>query len=381
VSDVVRAGGARRRRLLHVITTLGVGGAEKHLLMLASGLLGRGHEVRVAWLKGRGELAPAFAAAGLPAERLGGHPGEDGEVRPWAARRALARLVRDWRPDLVHTHLLKADALGALAVRGVPLVSSKHNDERALLLWPVSVAHGLLARRVARTIALSDHVARFTARHGRVPPGRITRVYYGIDPEALRPRRTREAVRRELGLPADLPVLVCVGRLAPQKDHATLLRAMTRVRGDARLLVVGGDPFGDGEARLSALVGELGLGARVSLLGVRHDVPDLLAAGDLFVLASLWEGLGLVFLEAMAAGLPIVATRVSAVPEVVEDGVGGWLVPPGDAPALAAAVQAALDDPAARAARGRAGRARLQERFGLPRMIDETLAVYDEVLA
>ncbi|MHC5210222.1 MAG: glycosyltransferase [Planctomycetota bacterium] len=372
---------ARELRLLHVITTLGVGGAEKHLLLLARGLAERGHAVRIAWLKGQGELAPAFAQAGLATERLGGAADAGGEVRPWAAKRALARLVREWRPDLVHTHLLKADALGALAVRGVPLVSSKHNDERALLRWPVSVVHGVLARRVARTIALSDHVAAFTARHGRVPAGRITRIYYGIDPAAWRPGRSREAVRAELGLADEAPVLICVGRLAPQKDHTTLLRAMTRVSPDGQLLVVGGDPFGDGEARLAAQVDELGLGGRVHLLGIRHDVPDLLAASDLFVLPSLWEGLGLVFLEAMAAGLPVVATRVSAVPEVVEHGVTGWLVPPADPEALAAAVGAALRDPRAREAAGRAGRERLAARFGLPRMIDETLAVYDGVLS
>jgi glycosyltransferase involved in cell wall biosynthesis len=364
-----------------VITTLGVGGAEKHLLLLARGLADRGHAVRVAWLKGRGELAPAFADAGLATERLGAAAEDAGEVRPRAACRALARRVREWGPDIVHTHLLKADALGALAVRGVPLVSSKHNDERALLRWPVSVVHGLLARRVALTIALSDHVARFTAEHGRVPPDRITRVYYGIDAGALRVRRTRDELRRELSLPADAPVLICVGRLAPQKDHATLLAAMAHVRPDAHLLLVGGDPFGDGEARLAAQVERAGLAGRVHLLGIRHDVPDLLAASDLFVLASLWEGLGLVFLEAMAAGLAVVATRVSAVPEVVEDGSSGWLVPPGDARAFAGAVSAALDDPDERARRGRAGRARLAERFGLPRMLDETLAVYDGVLA
>jgi glycosyltransferase involved in cell wall biosynthesis len=171
-----------------------------------------------------------------------------------------------------------------------------------------------------------------------------------------------------------------VGRIAPQKDHATLLVAMARVAG-AHLLVVGGDPFGDGEAQLAALVERSELASRVLLLGIRHDVPDLLGASDLFALASLWEGLGLVFLEAMAVGLPIVATRVSAVPEVVEDGVSGWLVPPGDVEALAAALRAALADPRARAERGRAGHARLLERFGLPRMIDEVLTVYDGVLS
>jgi glycosyltransferase involved in cell wall biosynthesis len=141
-------------------------------------------------------------------------------------------------------------------------------------------------------------------------------------------------------------VLVCVGRLAPQKDHPTLLAALARLPAEVVLLIVGGDPFGDGEARLKRAAAELRLGERARFLGIRHDVPDLLAASDLFVLPSLWEGLGLVFLEAMAVGLPVVATTVSAIPEVVEDGATGWLVPPGDPERLAATIAQALADPA-----------------------------------
>jgi len=368
-------------RILHVITTLGVGGAEKHLLMLAGGQRRRGHELHVAYLKGAGELTAAFEGEGVAVERLhaGGAGGGGGLGELLAARGRLRRLVARLCPDVVHTHLLKADALGALAADGVPLVASKHNDERALLRWPVGVVHGLLSRRVARTIALSDHVAGFVARHGRVPRGRITRIYYGIDPAALQPRRGRAEVRAALGLPVAAPVLVCVGRLAPQKDHPTLLAALARLPAEVVLLIVGGDPFGDGEARLKRAAAELRLGERARFLGIRHDVPDLLAASDLFVLPSLWEGLGLVFLEAMAVGLPVVATTVSAIPEVVEDGATGWLVPPGDPERLAATIAQALADPRERERRGRLGRQRLEGRFGLERMIDEILAVYAEV--
>jgi glycosyltransferase involved in cell wall biosynthesis len=146
------------------------------------------------------------------------------------------------------------------------------------------------------------------------------------------------------------------------------------------LLVVGGDPFGRGREQLVALAEELEIDHRTHFLGIRDDVPDLLGAADLFVLPSRWEGLGLVFLEAMAVGLPVVATRISAVPEVVQDGETGWLVPAGDPASLATALLTALDDPAERRRRGAAGRVRLEQRFGLERMLDETLAVYDEVL-
>jgi len=371
-------------RILHLVTTLGVGGAEKHLLLLAHGQVERGHDVRVAYLKGEGELTADFEARRVGVVRLvGGGPLARVPVAGplLAARGRLVELLRTWRPDVLHTHLLKADALGAVSARagGVrTLVSSKHNDERALLRAEVAFLHGRLSRRVARTIALSDHVARFVAEHGRVAPASIRRVYYGVDPAALQPRRPRAVVRAELGLSQDAPVLVCVGRLAPQKDHPTLLSALALLPEEVVLLVVGGDPFGDGDARLAALARDKGLGARARFLGIRHDVPDLLAASDLFVLPSLWEGLGLVFLEAMAVSLPVVASNVSAIPEVVPDGVGGWLVPPGDPAALARAIATALADPDERARRGAAGRARLQERFTLPRMIDEVLAVYAE---
>lgn len=365
-------------KIVHLITTLDVGGAEKHLLWLGGGQVAAGHVVTVMYLKGRGTLRGPFESAGMAVEQV---PMERGR-QILAALSALRRRLAALAPDVVHTHLLKADALGALCVpRGVALVASKHNDERALLRTAVGLVHGFLSRRDDRIIALSDHVARFVARHGRVSPSRIRRVYYGVDATSLQPRRPRAEVRAELGLPADAPVLVCVGRLAPQKDHPTLLAAMARLPDEVLLLVVGGDPFGDGEARLAAGVRDLGLQRRVRLLGIRHDVPDLLGASDLFVLPSLWEGLGLVFLESMAARLPVVATDVSAIPEVVEDGVSGWLVPPGDPAALAAAIASALDSPADRRARGVAGHMRLLERFALPRMIAETLQVYEEARA
>lgn len=366
-------------KILHLITTLGVGGAEKHLLWLGGGQVARGHDVSVLYLKGEGELRADFEAAGMT---VGSVPLGSLFAAPLAVGK-LTRAIRERAPDVLHTHLLKADALGALAgsrARVPARVSSKHNDERALLKRSVGVVHGRLMRRVHRLIALSDHVRRFVAEHGGVPLERLRRIYYGVDPDGLQASRSRAEVRAELGVGEDTPLLVCVGRLAPQKDHPTLLAALVQLPPEVTLLVVGDDPFGDGRARLQAEAQRLGLGERARFLGIRHDVPDLLVASDLFVLPSLWEGLGLVFLEAMAVGLPVVATNVSAIPEVVDDGRTGWLVPPSDPTGLAAALREALADPDERARRGEAGRALLVERFGLPRMIDETLALYTEIL-
>jgi glycosyltransferase involved in cell wall biosynthesis len=369
-------------KIQHVITTLDVGGAEMHLLAQVRGQTARGHDVRVAWLKGQGTLAPDFRAAGATrVERLGSPPA--------AAWRLRARM-RD--ADIVHTHLLKADMLGALVAllsgARAKLVASKHNDEQVLAKPLVSRVHGLLGNVPQRTIVLSDHVGRFIAQHGRVERAKIVRIYYGLNPEpfedaARASRGVKDALRSSFGFVPEDVVFACVARFAPQKAHDVLLRALVRARkSDARiqLLLVGDDPFGDGRHRAEALARELNLGSACVFAGIRRDVPAILAASDVFVMCSLWEGLGLVFLEAMAAGLPVLATRVSAVPEVVVDGETGRLVPPSDDASLAEGMIELARDARRREELGARGRERVRRNFGLERMIEETLAVYGDVL-
>jgi len=371
-------------KILHVITTLDVGGAEMHLLAQVRGQTARGHAVRVCFLKGGGALARDFASAG--AERV-----ERVSWLPLGPRSPLSHLR--WA-DVVHSHLLKADALTALAAtlagRRARLVSGKHNDEQVLRRPLVSLAHGLLGNLPRRTIVLSDHVGRFVHEHGRVRSEGLRRVYYGIDPEpferaAAAPAAAKAKLRAELGLAPQDVVFVCVARFAPQKAHGVLLEAFSLARAaegapPVRLLLVGDDPFGGGRRRAEGCAARLGLGDAVRFAGIRRDVPQILAASDVFVMSSLWEGLGLVFLEAMASGLSVLSTRVSAVPEVVLDGETGVLVAPGEAPALATAMLALARDPGRRAELGRAGRERVRAVFGLERMVDETLAVYAELL-
>lgn len=364
-------------RILHVITTLDVGGAEMHLVAQVRGQCARGHAVRVLYLKGHGTLAPDFRAAG--AER----------VERAGAPLAFLRLLR-WA-ELVHSHLLKADALTALAAtlagRRRVLVSGKHNDEAALKKPLISLAHGVLGNLPARTIVLSDHVGRYIARYGRVRAKALRRVYYGLDPEPFERARgvsaaEREALRASLGFAPASVLFVCVARFAAQKAHDVLLRAFALARAEEPalgLLLVGDDPFGDGRRRAEALAAELELGSSACFAGIRRDVPALLAASEVFVMSSLWEGLGLVFLEAMACSLPVLSTRVSAVPEVVLEERTGLLVPPSDPRALADAMLRLARDPELRRRLGEAGRARVREAFGLERMVEETLAVYREL--
>lgn len=375
----------RKLRILHVITSLARGGAQAHLLELMRGQQRRGHEVDLAYFKDP-VMTEEFAAVAPLHTHLG-----MGEVPPAALLGRLWGLVTAYRPDVLHTHLLKADAYGAIAGRlggaGVT-IASKHNDEAALRRPWVARLHGWLSRLDDRIIVISDHVGRYMVEVGRVPRDRVRRVYYGISlarPLALAGSAVRE-IRRDLGLPPEGPFLLSAGRLDPQKGHPVLFEAMREVVREvpaARLVVVGGAqqaPAGY-VAELREMAAAPDLAGKIVFTGERRDLPRLMAACDLFILASLWEGFGLVFVEAMAAGKPVVATRVSGIPEVVVDGETGVLVPPRDPAALAAAIVALYRAPAERHRLGSNGYRRVRERFTADRMVDKTLAVYAEALA
>lgn len=367
-----------RPRVLHIITSLAVGGAQRHLLRLIAGLSEQ-YDCDLVYFKDD-DLLPEFTSVTRNVTRIG-LGGPSAPLRLWS----LIRHIRRGRYNLVHTHLLKADVWGALAARlaGVPVISSKHNAEKILQNQAVGALHGLISLLNHRIIALSSGVAEYMTQTGRITGPRMVVIHYGLDPE---PPAESEAsgVRRELAISSDTPLALCLARLDPQKDHATLLRAWSRVvaaHPEARLLLAGGTQLG-GEAyvdRLHALVHSLDLDDRVYFLGVRRDVPDLLAAADLLVMSSRWEGLGLVFLEAMNAARPIVATAVGGVPEVVRDGDTGLLVEPDDPEALSAAILRLIDDPALAHRLGQNGRVRLERDFTATAMVRNTLGLYAQI--
>ena len=389
-SDVRAADGGPPLRILHVITSLARGGAQAHLLTLMRGQKRRGHEVELAYLKDPVMTREFADVVPLPLQT---HLGiaELGERAYAAILGRLWGLVSAARPDVLHTHLLKADAYGAVAGRfggARATISSKHNDEAPLRRRPVALLHGWLSRLDDRVIVLSDHVGRYVTTVGRVPAHKVRRVYYGIDlnrPIALAHSAVR-GIRRELDLPPEGPFLLCVGRLDPQKGHLTLLDSMARIlqrEPDARLVLVGGaqqaEPDYVAALRTRAAAGDLV--GKVVFAGERTDVPRLMAACDVFVLTSEWEGFGLVLVEAMAAGKPVVATRVSGIPEVVLDRETGILVPSRNPEALATAVLKLLADPAEQRRLGTNGYHRVHTYFTADRMVDETIAIYREALA
>ena len=366
-----------RPRVLHVVTSLAVGGAQRHLLRLIAGL-NDDYDCDLVYFKDD-DLLSEFASVAGDVTRLA-LGGRSAPLRLWS----LIRHIRRGRYTLVHTHLLKADVWGALAARlaGVTVISSKHNAEAALQNPAVGALHGLISLLNYRVIALSSAVAEYMVHTGRVTGPRLVVIHYGLDPAP--PATDTPGIRQELAISTGDSVALCVARLDPQKDHPTLLRAWGRVvstRPEARLLLAGGSQLG-GRAyvdSLHRLVASLGLDASVHFLGVRGDVPELLAAADLLVMASRWEGLGLVFLEAMNAARPVVATAVGGVPEVVLDGDTGLLVEPGDPEALAAAILRLFHDPELARRLGQNGRLRLEKDFTAAAMVRSTLGLYAQI--
>jgi glycosyltransferase involved in cell wall biosynthesis len=349
-----------------------VSGSEGHLLALLPALRERGIDARVLGLDVPGTDAPRFYEEldrlGVPHRSV--RCGLD--VSPRLARDVI-RAVRAERPDLLHTHLVHGDVYGSIAARatGTPFVSTRHNDDR-YLLGPFRYVDRAFARRAGRLIAISDAVRDFLARAGH-DPRKLTTIHYGLDELPAAPSSPTPA---EAGIPADAPLALAVGRLIEQKDHATLLRAFAVVREQhpqARLAILGSGPL---EAETRALAASLGLADAVALPG-RTDIRDWLLRADVFVHTSRWEGFGIVLLEAMLAGLPVVATRVSAVPEIVADSVTGALVPPGDAEILARELAALLADPDRRHRLGEAGRERARTEFSVARMTERTVEVYE----
>ncbi len=365
-------------RILQILDTLDVGGAEAQMLAVLSRLPSDRYEVRVAWLRGRGELAPEFNAAGIRTFRLRMHS----PVEPDLAARVL-RVLRSFRPHIVHTHLFLADLVGGLLSRlsEVPvLVTTRHIEEEALRS-PVSA---FAARRLVgvfdRVVVVSNAVARFLSKTLGLRDDRMRLIPYGFPPRKGLPENGQNGLRAALGLPPDSRLVTMVGSLTRRKGVDDLLRAASLIRDavpQARFLLVG---RGDRRRELEEIARLLDLKETVRFLGFRRDVQEILAGSDLLVLPSHWEGFGLVLLEAMNAGLPVVGTRRGAIPEVIQDGETGLLVPPKDPEALATALIRLLRHPDRARAMGRLGLSRLRREFDMDRAVKAHDDLYVELL-
>jgi glycosyltransferase involved in cell wall biosynthesis len=359
-------------RVVLAIESSGPGGAERMVLSLAVALKRGGDEPRIATLK-PGWMTQRAEAAGIPVWIEPQRPGLD----PGWVLRFARRLSRE-RIDALHTHEFGMNSFGSAAalLSRTPAISTIHGRHWVVDRLRRRVAYRLLRRLGVPIIAVSRNLAGFLEQRLSLPPGVLEVVHNGIAMEpALRPEERaarRAALRAEIGIPPKLPLLIAVGNLYPVKDHATLLQALPQLP-DPWLAIAG---RGGEEENLRRLARELGIAQRVHLLGLRDDIPTLLAAGDVFVQPSRSEGLPLSVLEAMAQQIPIVATDVGGVGEAVKDGETGYLVRSGDPAALAAAICRILDSPDRGASLATAANARVRDEFSVERMLSRYRNLY-----
>jgi glycosyltransferase involved in cell wall biosynthesis len=359
--------------VLYVIWSLQMGGAERVVYDLARGIDRRVFRPNVCCLNFKGRLGEELEREGVPVFALDKRPGVDTGVIS-----RISRLMHELDVSVVNTHLWTSSFWGRLAARRARMktvVVTEHNLDLWRRPWH-RLADRWLARRTNHFVFVSEEVRDFYQAYLRLPADRFDVILNGIDLTPFRRPLDREAARSAMGLPAHRPILGVVGRLEERKGHRFFLSAMKELcaqHPEALGLVVGEGREMEALRRLHA---ELALGDSVKLQGYWPDLTQALAAIDIFVLPSLMEGHPLAALEAMAAGKPVVATRVGGNARAVEEGVCGLLVPPGDPVALKAAMSALLSDPARAEAMGREGRRRVEARFDLRRAVEANEQLY-----
>ncbi|MBZ0301839.1 MAG: glycosyltransferase [Anaerolineae bacterium] len=373
-------------RVTHVIKVTNIAGAETHLLTLLAGLRARQIDAQLIMLVEPGKPMDAYVEAlnrrDVPVQRLVIRGDLDPTLPP--RMRGLLRLMK---PHIVHTHLFHADLYGLLtagwACPNAALVTSRHNDNAFRRREPYRRLNRWLWRVADAGIAISGSIARFAVEVEGAPAPKIETIPYGLDYVPQQPAQrqaARQAMRQSLGLSDETPVAGIVCRLVEQKGVPYGLQAFARVLEalpDARLLIAGDGPL---RADLEAQAEALGLGDRVQFLGWREDVPQLMTAFDLLLLPSLWEGFGLVILEAMACQIPVVASAVSAIPEIMVDGETGLLAAPGDVDGLSRALVILLGDMPLRRHMGMLAEDRLETHFSARRMVDSTVKLYQRLI-
>ncbi len=365
----------RPLRILIVVDSLNVGGAERHVVDLALTLHREGHAVTVA-CSVLGSLAEPLEAARIPVRPLLGRIVKRRISLPYA--RAIRGLLGRERFDLVHAHIYASAAASALATvgTGVPLVVTEHTEA----LWQGRGGRLLspwMYRRVAHVIAVSDAIRRRLVERDGVAPNKITLLPNSVPP-------ARQTHGDALPLPAELAegslLVGVVARLQPEKGVGSFLRAAAHVARElpaARFVVVGDGPL---RKELLGLAEELGVHDRVLFLGFRPDAQALLGLMDVVAVPSVSEGTPLVVLEAMAAAVPVVASRVGGIPGQIQPGREGILVPPGDAKALGDALLSLLRDPERARRMGEAGRLRAETEFSHENMVRKVEGIYRDAL-
>ncbi len=364
-------------RILLFSTSLGMGGADRQILHLTRYLLARGYETRLVSMTPLREMGQHAVTEGLPVISLDMRRGP----ADWRAIRRLVEILQDWQPHLLTTFIYHANILGRIAGRwsGVPLIVTSIRSERngnALRDWMMRRTNWMDDCCTTN----SQQVADSLCRRGLLNAQKVRVIPNGVDVASLSAKADeRPRIRGELGVTETEFLWLAIGRLTPQKDYPTLLQAFQPLASaPVRLLIAGRGELADAMQQLAA---ELGIGSRVRFLGVRHDVAALLAAADGFVLSSRWEGMPNVVMEALAAGTPVVATRVGGVPELVQSGRNGLLAPAGDPSGLSQAMRQLMSlSGEERRHMGMNGREHVAAHYSLRAVADQWLALYRELL-
>jgi len=368
----------KKKKILQLIDGLNIGGAEVLLVDLVRGSKEAGYDVSVGYST-YGPLEKNLVALEISCTRLP----RLGRVDPILLLRMCQLILRE-KPDIVHTHLFKSDLHGRLAARlcGVPVViSTSHNNDVWARRFPLGSFYGFTAKLTDKVIAVSNEVREYQIQYTGISPHKIIVIDNGVNVQRFANQEDAGlSLRHEFQISVGAPLIGIIGRLQPQKDHENFLKAAVQIRSklpDARFLVVGDGPLRE---ELLAQAQTLGLGSSVIFCGIRQDIPAVMAAIDLLVISSKWEGLPVTLLEGMAARRPIVSTAVGGVPNVVADGQAALLVPSEDSLALANACLKILQDPALAQSLAQAGYERVKNQFSLDAMIGKTLKLYEELL-
>jgi glycosyltransferase involved in cell wall biosynthesis len=363
-------------KIVYIVTRAEpIGGAQVHVRDLACALLGRGHQP-IVLTNGRGTYTEALDAAGVQTITLGSLQAPINPLRDLRALYEIRALLKTLRPDLVSTHSSKAGVLGRIAARslGIPVIFTAHgwaftpgipSRQAAMYTW----VERLAAPLASRVIAVSEFDRELAVARRVVPCQKLVTIHNGmpdIGPE-LRADPSRSPVR-----------LAMVARFEPQKDHTTLFHALAGLMPEAWSL----DLIGDGplQPKAEALGHRLGLADRIRFWGQRMDVDARLAEAQVALLITNWEGFPRSILEAMRAGLPVVASAVGGVAESVRDGETGFTVSRGNVAGLRRRLKQLLADAGLRTRMGQSGRQHYEDHFTLSRTIEKTLAVYQELV-
>jgi len=363
--------------IMYIIDSLRIGGAEELLLTVAKKTDRQKYNISVVCLFDEGPLANEIRTTGVKVEFLRMRSRYD---LPTFIK--LVRLIRNEDIKIVHTHLFDSNFFGRMAAKlaGVPvIVATEHNVYSWKKRRHIFVDR-LMARFTDRIIAVSEAVKAWTVKHENIDLEKFVTIYNGIDVSRFALPINVDEKKKELRLDPRFPVIGTVGTLTEQKGHKYLLEALakvTEVIPDVKLLIVG-----DGHLRteLEELSAEFGVGENVIFCGCRRDIPEILAILDLFVLSSLGEGLSLVTLEAQVCGKPVVASNVDGIPEAVNDGQTGLLVPPEDPERLATAIITLLQDRELAMKMGEAGRRLVRKKFTSEIMVRKMEELYGSLL-